>query len=177
VKSLLTDRANHHYQANFVTIPSEKSGKHQYLLQLINSKTSHFEQGGYMKILVVDDSGIMRRLIGNAVSMRDYEPLEANDGAQALTKLQKQSAEIALIILDWNMPVMDGYETLVAIRSKREYDHIPVLMATTEGVKENVIKALKAGADNYLVKPFKPEILQKKIVECLFPKTKTGKRN
>ena len=125
-----------------------------------------------MKVLVIDDSGLMRRVISNAVSVNKHTAVEARDGAEALVLLKEYKDEICLVILDWNMPVMNGYEVLCELRAQREYDHIPVLMATTDAVKENVIKALRAGADNYLVKPFEQEALVKKIAECLFSKTR-----
>lgn len=125
-----------------------------------------------MKVLVVDDSGIMRRVMSNAVTANKHVAVEAKDGADALIKLKEHKDDISLIILDWNMPVMDGYEMLCEVRAQREYDHIPILMATTDGVKEDVLKALKAGATNYLVKPFEQEALVKKIAECLFSKSR-----
>lgn len=120
-----------------------------------------------MKILVVDDSGIMRRVISKVANDNGYKSIEAVNGADCLTQLRKNENNISLIILDWNMPVMDGYEVLVKIRSEDRYDHIPVLMATADGVEEDVVKAIKAGADSYLVKPFTPENLAERIKKIL----------
>lgn len=120
-----------------------------------------------MKILSADDSLIMRKIISGAVAMLGYEILEAKNGSEALAQLKTHKDDIGLILLDWNMPVMDGYETLVQIRSDEQYKNIPVLMVTTESEKKNVIKAIQAGANNYLAKPFEKEDLAKKMVECL----------
>ena len=120
-----------------------------------------------MKILLADDSGIMRRVIAKVATNLGYHPIEAENGADGLAKLRKHSSDIALIILDWNMPVMDGYEVLEKIRAQEEYNHIPVLMATADGVQEDVIKALKAGANSYLVKPFTEESLSERIAELV----------
>ncbi len=120
-----------------------------------------------MKILIVDDSALIRRSITGVVKDAGYTPIEAENGAKAMTMLRKHGPMVSLIILDWNMPVMNGYEVLVKIKSTSEYKHIPVLMATSDGIQDNVVKAIKAGASAYLIKPFTPEILSKQIAECL----------
>jgi len=120
-----------------------------------------------MKILSVDDSLIMRKIIAGAIEVLGYDILEAKNGCEALAQLKTHKDDIALILLDWNMPVMDGYEALVQIRSDTQYKNIPVLMVTTESEKKNVIKAIQAGANNYLAKPFEKEDLAKKMAECL----------
>ena len=120
-----------------------------------------------MNILVVDDSGLIRRAISKIVTVCGYKPLEAGNGAECLIQLRKHESSIALILLDWNMPVMDGYDVLVKIRSEERYNHIPIIMATADGVAEDVVKAIKAGADSYMVKPFTPESLKERINEVL----------
>ena len=120
-----------------------------------------------MKILIVDDSSMMRKAISKIVTIKGFIPIVAENGAVALERLQENEKDIALIIMDWNMPVLDGYETLVKIRSKELYNNVPVLMATAAGIQSDIDKAIKAGADGYLVKPFKPEGLSKKITEIL----------
>ena len=72
-----------------------------------------------------------------------------------------------LILLDWNMPGMDGLAFLEKIKNTAALKHIPVMMVTTESEKENIIKAIQAGAINYLVKPFTIEELMKKVLECM----------
>lgn len=120
-----------------------------------------------MKILIVDDSAVMRRTITGVVKDAGYTPIEAENGAEAMTMLRKHGPMVSLIILDWNMPVMSGYEALIKIKSTSEYKHIPVLMATSDGIQDDVVKAIKAGANAYLIKPFTPETLSKQITECL----------
>ncbi len=128
-----------------------------------------------MKILVVDDSGIIRRAISKIAVNQGYKPIEAENGADGLAKLRKHGTDIGLVILDWNMPVMDGFELLTKIRSMQEYQHIPVVMATSDGAEEDVVKAIKAGADAYLVKPFTPEALSERIKSVLSNRAATVK--
>lgn len=120
-----------------------------------------------MKILIAEDSALMRRIIVKVVTEKKFEPLESVNGAEVLAKLRKNDSDIGLIILDWNMPVMSGYEALGKIRAQEKYNKIPILMATADGVAEDVIKAIKAGVNGYLVKPYTPESLSAKIDEVL----------
>jgi len=122
-----------------------------------------------MKLLVVDDSSVMRKVIKAAVDMleMEMEMEEAEDGAEALEKLSQSYREIDLILMDWNMPGMNGYDALLEIKSDSKYKDIPVMMVTTEGQQSNIIAAIRAGANNYLVKPFTVEELRAKITECL----------
>jgi len=69
--------------------------------------------------------------------------------------------------LDWNMPEMNGYDVLVAIKKNDKYKHIPVMMVTTEGQKSSIVAAVRAGAANYLTKPFTMDALESKIMECI----------
>jgi two-component system chemotaxis response regulator CheY len=96
-----------------------------------------------------------------------FQAIESENGAESLIKLRKHAGNIALIVLDWNMPIMDGYEVLQKIRAQDEYNHIPVLMATADGVEGNVVKALKAGANAYLVKPYTEDDLSQRISELV----------
>ncbi|MCP4633750.1 MAG: response regulator, partial [candidate division Zixibacteria bacterium] len=108
-----------------------------------------------MRILIAEDSALMRRAIVNVINKLKHDAVEAENGADAMAILRKQYNKIGLIILDWNMPLMDGYEVLTKVRSDERYGNIPILMATAIGVKADVIKAIKAGADSYIVKPYK----------------------
>ncbi|MCP4705412.1 MAG: response regulator [candidate division Zixibacteria bacterium] len=120
-----------------------------------------------MRILIAEDSALMRRAIVNVIKKLKHDAVEAENGADAMAILRKQYNNIGLIILDWNMPLMDGYEVLTKVRSDERYDDIPILMATAIGVKADVIKAIKAGADSYIVKPYKPEELSERIQKIL----------
>lgn len=120
-----------------------------------------------MKILSIDDSAIVRKIIRGAVEVLNYDLLEASDGLEGLQVLHNHVEEIALILLDWNMPGLNGLEVLERIKGEEIYSHIPVMMVTTESEKENIVKAIKAGAIHYVVKPFTMEELIKKIMECL----------
>ncbi len=120
-----------------------------------------------MKILTVDDSRMIRTIIKGVIETLDYEAVEAECGAAALEVLGKQGAEIALVLLDWNMPGMNGLEVLKAIKADDSLRHIPVMMVTTEAEKGNIVRAIQSGAANYLTKPFQQQDLVTKIMECL----------
>jgi two-component system chemotaxis response regulator CheY len=120
-----------------------------------------------VKILSVDDSAIIRKIIRSGVEVLDYQLIEAADGLEALSILERSSEEIVLILLDWNMPGMDGLVFLEKIKGTESLKHIPIMMVTTESEKENIIRAIQAGAINYLVKPFTIEELMKKVLECM----------
>lgn len=115
-----------------------------------------------MKILVVDDFLTMRRIVRNLLKQIGYENIaEAEDGAQALAKLK--GGEFGLVVSDWNMPNMNGIQLLRAVRSDPALKDTPVLMVTAEAEKEKVIEAIRAGVNNYVVKPFTAEILKEKL--------------
>ena len=116
-----------------------------------------------MKILTVDDSSTMRRIIKNTLKKTGYgeDVLEAGDGKEALAVLE--NSDVDIIITDWNMPVMDGLTFVKHIRANSKYDDVPIIMVTTEAAKEDIITALKAGVNNYVVKPFTPDVLKDKI--------------
>ena len=120
-----------------------------------------------MKLLIVDDSLVIRKVIKAAADVLNMETEEAQDGLEALEKLAVLYEEIDLVLLDWNMPEMSGYDVLVEIKGSALYKHIPVMMVTTEGQKSSIVAAVRAGADNYLVKPFSVEELESKIIECI----------
>jgi len=119
------------------------------------------------KILAVDDSKIMLKIIAGSIEMLNYEPLKATHGKEALEVLEKNADEVALILLDWNMPEMNGLDTLKAIKADPRYQEIPVMMVTTESEQKNIIQAIKAGAKHYLTKPFNQQDLAVRIMESL----------
>jgi two-component system chemotaxis response regulator CheY len=119
------------------------------------------------KVLSVDDSGVMRRIIGRTVDVLGYGFLEAGNGVEGLGVLARHHADIALIILDVNMPEMDGFEFLARVKASPQFQAIPVMMLTTESERGKIIQAIQAGAVNYICKPFTPEDLTVKITESL----------
>lgn len=118
-----------------------------------------------MKILLVDDSKTIRNIQKKTLEqLGGVEFLEAVDGMEALT-VMASTADIHLMIVDWNMPNMDGYTFVCRAREKDKIT--PIIMCTTEAEKSRIITALKAGVNNYIVKPFTPEILLEKVNQTL----------
>lgn len=120
-----------------------------------------------MKILIAEDSSLIRRAIAKVVGGLGFECIATENGVECLAALEKQLPDIRLVMLDWNMPVMDGFEVLTRIRAKSKYDGVKIMMATSDGVEEDVVQAIKAGANSYLVKPFSPEELSERIQELV----------
>ena len=121
-----------------------------------------------MKILTVDDFSTMRRIVRNILRQLGFNNIsEAEDGAAALEILKSQ--DIDFVVSDWNMPNMTGLQLLQAIRADDKLKDIPVLLVTAEALKENVVEAVKAGVNGYIVKPFTPETLKEKI-DSIFDK-------
>lgn len=115
-----------------------------------------------MRILVVDDYSTMRRIIRNLLNQLGYNDVEeAEDGSVALQKMRATSYN--LVISDWNMEPMTGYELLKEVRADDKLKTTPFIMVTAESKTENVVAAKKAGVDNYIVKPFNAATLQAKI--------------
>ncbi len=115
-----------------------------------------------MKVLVVDDFSTMRRIVKNILKQIGYSDIdEAEDGNSALARLRQGG--YGLVVSDWNMPNMTGLDLLKAIRADNALSKMPVLMVTAEAKKENVLDAIKAGVDNYVVKPFTADVLKEKI--------------
>ena len=120
-----------------------------------------------MKVLVVDDSSTMRRIIVNTLARLGYKDVvQGADGVEAWDAMQANS-DIGVVITDWNMPNMNGLELVKKIRAEEKYVDIPIIMVTTEGGKAEVITALKAGVNNYIVKPFTPQVLKEKLQAVL----------
>lgn len=117
-----------------------------------------------MKIMLVDDSRTIRNIQKNVLSQLGYtDTLEAGDGVEALQILKQTRPDLMLV--DWNMPNMDG---LTLVKTVRETDKdLPIIMCTTEAEKTRVIEAIKAGVNNYIVKPFTGETMGEKIEQTL----------
>jgi len=116
-----------------------------------------------LKLLVVDDSSTMRRIIKNTLARLGYKDiLEGEDGVQGWAAMDA-NPDIDMLITDWNMPEMNGLELVKKVRADDRFTDIPIIMVTTEGGKAEVITALKAGVNNYIVKPFTPQVLKEKL--------------
>jgi two-component system chemotaxis response regulator CheY len=115
-----------------------------------------------MRALVVDDSRTVRAIIGKILREMGMDVLDAGNGVQALEQLQ-QDPGLELLLVDWNMPEMNGLDFIRAVRAQRAYDHVRILMVTTETESAQVTLALNAGANEYLMKPFTKEILVAKL--------------
>jgi two-component system, chemotaxis family, chemotaxis protein CheY len=115
-----------------------------------------------MPILVVDDYQTMVRIIRNLLKQLGFDDVdEAQDGTTALARLKQK--RYGLVISDWNMQPMTGYELLKNVRADEELRQTPFIMVTAESKTENVIAAKKAGVNNYIVKPFNAQTLKTKI--------------
>jgi two-component system chemotaxis response regulator CheY len=117
-----------------------------------------------MKALVVDDSTVMRKVLIGALARADIAEVDqACDGVEAVAAVQKTPYD--LVLMDWNMPNMLGID---AVRRIRELGHaMPIIMVTTEAEKVRVVDAIKAGASNYVIKPFEPRTIVNKILNVL----------
>jgi two-component system, chemotaxis family, chemotaxis protein CheY len=119
-----------------------------------------------MPILVVDDYNTMIRILRNLLKQLGFQDIDdATDGSAALVKMRQR--KYGLVISDWNMEPMTGYDLLHAVRTDPNLAQTPFIMVTAESKTENVIAAKKAGVNNYIVKPFNAHTLQNKI-EAVF---------
>ena len=120
-----------------------------------------------MSVLVVDDYNTMIRIIRNLLRQLGFTDVDdAQDGSSALKRLRDK--KYALIISDWNMEPMTGYDLLKEVRPNPEFKTTPFIMVTAESKTDNVIAAKQAGVSNYIVKPFNAQTLQHKI-QAVFP--------
>ncbi len=120
-----------------------------------------------MKILSIDDSAVVRKIIRAAADVLQLEFVGAESGTEAMELLREHHETIDLILLDWNMPGLDGMDVLQLLKQDSEFARIPVMMVTTESENSKVVEAIKAGAINYMTKPFTMEELITKIMECM----------
>jgi two-component system, chemotaxis family, chemotaxis protein CheY len=115
-----------------------------------------------MRALVIDDSRTVRLIIGDILRELGIEVLEAKNGLEAL-ELVKHGPEFDLLLVDWHMPEMNGLDFIKAVRSDQANDTVRILMVTSEAQGEQVVQALGAGANEYLMKPFNKEVLVAKL--------------
>jgi len=119
-----------------------------------------------MRVLAVDDSATMRRIIKNQLKQSGVEDVdEAETGREALNLLGRGNYD--LLITDWNMPEMTGLDLVMEVRRTEQFKQIPILMITTVSAKEDIVNALKAGVNNYVVKPFDAATLQAKVTQLV----------
>lgn len=112
-----------------------------------------------MKVIVADDSRMIRNIIDKTISSIGCEAIHATNGKEVLDLLGTKGDEIDLILLDWNMPVLNGIDVLKSMQNNGHYRNIPVLMISTESEEEKITQVINAGAWGYLPKPFTPEKL------------------
>ncbi|MGN6302537.1 MAG: response regulator [Angustibacter sp.] len=117
-----------------------------------------------MRALVIDDSRAMRRIVSRILVGLGYEVVEAADGQEALDVLNAGGPLPDLACVDWNMPVMDGLAFVTTVRANREWRDLTLMMVTTESEQSQIVRALAAGAHEYLIKPFTPDALRDKLL-------------
>jgi two-component system chemotaxis response regulator CheY len=121
-----------------------------------------------MKVIIADDSLTMRRVLSNMLEEmgQGFDCLTA-DGGDVVLELLDEHPDVGLILLDWNMNVMNGLDCLRAIRARAETQAIPVVMISAETMRDRIVETVKAGANSYIIKPFTPEKLQAIITPLL----------
>jgi len=115
-----------------------------------------------MRALVIDDSRVMRRIVASNLHSLGFETVEAENG-QAALDLLAAGEEVELACIDWNMPVMDGLTFVTRVRADEGLRSITLMMVTTESEHSQIVRALAAGAHEYLIKPFTPEAISQKL--------------
>ena len=120
-----------------------------------------------MKLIVADDSRMVRGIVTRIVEPLGYEVVAAGNGQEALNILESDEQNINLVLLDWNMPVLNGIDVIKKMRADSRLKSIPVLMVSTESEEDRIKQAMDAGAQGYLTKPFTPEQLTNAIRRAL----------
>ncbi len=115
------------------------------------------------KALVVDDSKTMRTILGKMLVGIGYEVCQAGNGREALEVMDREYPDVSLVLADWNMPEMNGLDLIKIVRSNPLYSSMPILMITTRGTEHDVVEALQAKVNSYIMKPFTPQELKEKI--------------
>ena len=121
-----------------------------------------------MKFLTIDDAKVIRIILENVIKnyVKGCEVLHAENGAIGLQILH-DNPDVKIVFVDWNMPVLDGFEFVKKIRQNPIYNDVKIIMATTESQKDKVSEAAKAGINGYIVKPFNQEIIDKVLAKYL----------
>lgn len=113
--------------------------------------------------LVIDDSRAIRMILGRTLNRFGYEVCSAANGREALDMIGQEDLALSVILVDWNMPEMNGLEFVKSIRANPRYSEVPLMMVTTETEIEQMYRALEAGANEYVMKPFTDEIIADKL--------------
>lgn len=116
-----------------------------------------------MQALVIDDSRTTRMILKQILKQFGFDVAEAGDGKQALSVLSEMG-QPDLILVDWDMPVMNGWEFIQAVRARHEYDGLPLMMITAHTDAESVAQALEAGANEFVMKPFNEDVIREKLL-------------
>ncbi|MEQ6901941.1 response regulator [Nocardioides sp. YIM 152588] len=115
-----------------------------------------------MRALIIDDSRTMRSILRRIVTGVGFETAEAGDGQEALERMEDGFVPDVCLV-DWNMPVMDGYTFVTRVRDNPEWRNVTLMMVTTESEHAQIVRALAAGAHEYVIKPFTPEAIVEKL--------------
>jgi two-component system chemotaxis response regulator CheY len=116
-----------------------------------------------MQALVIDDSRAMRLILAKIARRLGFDVIEAGNGQEALDRLAELETAPELALIDWNMPVMNGLEFVAAVRREPEYKAMTLMMVTTESEQSQIVRALAAGAHEYVIKPFTPDAIVEKL--------------
>lgn len=119
-------------------------------------------EGGPMNALVIDDSSTMRLILTRFLGKMGFEVVEAKNGREALERL-REMGQLDLVLVDWNMPEMNGVDFVKSVRADRSFDNLPLVMVTTNSELEHVAEALEAGANEYVMKPFTMDVIREKL--------------
>ena len=115
-----------------------------------------------MRALVIDDSQAVRRIIGNIMKGLGYDTIQAGNGLEGLSQLEAHGLQ-DIVLVDWNMPEMNGLEFIKAVRAIPAYGDMPIMMITTETEMENISQAFLAGVNEYVMKPFDKDMILEKL--------------
>lgn len=115
-----------------------------------------------MKVMIIDDSTATRFILARMLKEIGCDSVQAANGKEAITCLA-QNQDVALALVDWNMPVMNGLELVTYMRKQSQYDDVKVMMVTTETEMPQVVRAMEAGANEYVMKPFTKDVIVEKM--------------